>query len=461
MKKRLLEIRHHGHLFAAQVVREQLHLSRITFWVAAVLAACVSVFFAQVFQGAEVLRGLVLSWSPWLIFLICPVACLISWVIVRRFAPGASGSGIPQVLAAVEVGGGEIPPERLAMVLSPRILVIKILATLIAVFGGAAIGREGPTIQIAAGVFLIFGLGFRRFFPNSDLRSWMVGGASAGLAAAFNTPLGGIVYAIEEVGSAYFHRFKSQVLVAVILAGVVSQAMVGNYLYIGDPRFETTSPWTFLVVFIVALLSGLAGGGMARALSAGSKFYGQLVERKKEFPFVLLMIALMTILAWLVPEAAGAGRDAISKILFESWSPDFLSVIGRVLGPVLSYFAVGAGGIFAPSLSAGAVVGASIAEWMQIPNVNLCALVGMTAFLAGVTRTPFTAFILVLEMTNRHTVIFFLMLAALVGNRIAAICFGNQGFYEIAMHGWVKRLNPEATSSPSSPVGPAGQKQMI
>jgi len=119
------------------------------------------------------------------------------------------------------------------------------------------------------------------------------------------------------------------------------------------------------------------------------------------------------------------------------------------------------GGIFAPSLSAGAVVGASIAEWMQIPNVNLCALVGMTAFLAGVTRTPFTAFILVLEMTNRHTVIFFLMLAALVGNRIAAICFGNQGFYEIAMHGWVKRLNREATSSPSSPVGAAGQKQMI
>ncbi|HRO67950.1 MAG TPA: chloride channel protein, partial [Pseudobdellovibrionaceae bacterium] len=276
--------------------------------------------------------------------------------------------------------------------------------------------------------------------PNSDLRSWMVGGASAGLAAAFNTPLGGIVYAIEEVGSAHFHRFKSQVLVAVILAGVVSQALVGNYLYIGDPRFEATSPWTFLVVFLVALGSGFLGGAMGRSIAEGLRFHGKLVAQKKEFPFVLLGIALMTALIWFVPTAAGAGRDSVSKILFESWTPDFLSLVGRVTGPVISYFAAGAGGIFAPSLSAGAVVGATLADWLQVPNVNLCALVGMTAFLAGVTRTPFTAFILVLEMTNRHTVIFFLMLAALVGNRVAAICFGGKGFYEIAMENWLKKL---------------------
>lgn len=438
MKKKLIEAGREGQEFVAGLLKEQLHLSRITYWMAAVAAAGVAVAYAQLFQGAEHLRSLVLAWSPSLLFFICPLACFLSWWIVRRFSPGSVGSGIPQVQAAVEVGG-EVPASNLALVLSPSVLLVKVLASLTAVFAGAAIGREGPTIQIAAGVFLVFGLGFRRFFPQSDSRSWMVGGASAGLAAAFNTPLGGIVYAIEEIGSAHFHRFKSQVLVAVILAGVVSQALVGNYLYIGDPSLAMTNGWTFLVVFLVALVAGFLGGALGGGLIWGLRFQASLGGTRNEIPYVLGLIFAMTALIWAVPQAAGAGKEVINQILFESWVPDLGTLAGRIIGPAISYFAVGAGGVFAPSLSAGAVIGASMADWLQVSNVNLCALVGMTAFLAGVTRTPFTAFILVLEMTNRHTVIFFLMLAALVGNRIAAICFGG-GFYTYAMASWTQRL---------------------
>jgi H+/Cl- antiporter ClcA len=142
----------------------------------------------------------VVSWG---IFVIMPVCFVMGWWLVRRFAKGARGSGIPQVIAALELSNTQ---ERhlVSHLLSLRIILVKMASTFVMVLGGAAIGREGPTIQIAASVFKKMNDWLPEWWPKASLRVMALTGASAGLAAAFNTPLGGIVFVVEELTKTHF-----------------------------------------------------------------------------------------------------------------------------------------------------------------------------------------------------------------------------------------------------------------
>jgi H+/Cl- antiporter ClcA len=147
---------------------------------------------------SETLLHGALQWNSWSIFVLAPVCFLIGWYIVKRLAPNAGGSGIPQVMAAIELSTSK-NEKHISKLLSFRIIVTKILSSIFMVLGGAAIGREGPTIQISGSVFRIVNKWIPSTWPRMSLKSFILTGAAAGLAAAFNTPLGGIVFAIEEL----------------------------------------------------------------------------------------------------------------------------------------------------------------------------------------------------------------------------------------------------------------------
>ena len=240
-------------------------LQAIPFWIASVIAGLFAVLYTKLFVLAEDVTTLVFNYHAWLLFIFAPICYVGAWLLVQRFSPYARGSGIPQVMAAVEISSHKTN-HIVDKLLGFRIVFIKVLSSLVMAMGGGAIGREGPTIQISASIFKIVYQLLPKWWPKIAKRNMMVTGAAAGLAAAFNTPLGGIVFAIEELTKTHFSYYKTAIFSSVIIAGLSAQAFLGPYLYLGYPKVDGLSGFIFLGVALVALISGLLGSGMAKLM---------------------------------------------------------------------------------------------------------------------------------------------------------------------------------------------------
>ena len=185
---------------------------------------------------------------------------LVAWLTQRVF-PGTQGSGIPQTIAALSISNIDARNR----LLSIRIATGKLFLTLAALASGASIGREGPTVQIGASIMH----SLRRFtrFSVADIdRGLILAGGAAGIAAAFNTPLAGVVFAIEELSRSFEERTSGTIYTAVIVAGVTSVALVGNYTYFGSTQASLTDSRMWLVVPVCGFLGGIAGGVFSRCM---------------------------------------------------------------------------------------------------------------------------------------------------------------------------------------------------
>ncbi len=398
-------------------------LQALPFWLASLLTGLVAVLYTRLFAGAESLLYMLISWHWWVLFVTTPVFFFIAWWLVLRFAPFARGSGIPQVMAGIELA----TPKHNAVVrhlLSLKVAVIKILSSLLMVMGGGAVGREGPTIQIAGSIFRFVHNLVPSSWPVTPRRNMIITGAAAGLAAAFNTPLGGLVFAMEELAKNHLRFFRTALFSAVIIAGLTAQALLGPYLYLGYPKVDNPAWYVLLLVALIAIVTGIAGAILARIIL-------RIMHWRKNFSvsaqivFLITSAMIMATMGTLISHfALGSGKELMNAVLFGKaaemhW---YLPVL-RVLGPVVSFTSGAAGGIFAPALSAGASMGALMANLLQLTgsNANILILAGMVGFLTGVTRSPFTCAILVLEMTDRHSVIFHLLLAGMAAGMVSLI----------------------------------------
>ncbi len=407
-------------------------LNALPFWAGALISGGIAVLYAKLFSWAEYGTHLIFENISWALFLITPVCFVLAWWIVQRYAPYARGSGIPQVTAAIELSN-PINSYKVNVLLSLRVIFIKVLSSLIMVFGGGVIGREGPTIQISATIFKKINDILPAWYPKISKRNMIVTGAAAGLAAAFNTPLGGIVFAIEELTKIHFSFFKSALLTGVIIAGLTALNFLGPYLYLGYPDLNDISAWIILLIIPIAIITGIAGTGMGSAVLYISKKKNVLKTNFQKMMYVIICGLVIASLAYFLDKyTLGSGKEIMVNTLFTdekhvSWYLPFL----RILGPIISFSTGAAGGIFAPSLSAGASIGAVFAEFFNVTNTetNLLILCGMTGFLTSITRSPFTSSILVLEMTNSHNVIFYIMLTALISNLIASSA-SRHSFYD-------------------------------
>lgn len=402
-------------------VRE-LVLLALPYQVAAVLTAMVAVGYAKLFHWMEDANLALLAHDPRWIFLSAPLSFLISWFLVMRFAPLAGGSGIPQLMAAIEVATDK-KRDASWRFLNLRIILVKIAASLAMVVGGGAVGREGPTLQIAGSIYRTVHKVLPPFWPRVSRRIMMITGGAAGLSAAFNTPLGGIVFAVEELTKTHIAQFRTAVLTAVILSGMTAQWLLGPYLFLGYPKLQPATFSFMYKILLIALVCGAAGALFCRGLMAFDKLRRSLKGIAGQAGFAIACALLFAIAFWFLgPHTVGSGKALLEEYLFaDQVASNAKNVGARLLGPLFSFSAGGAGGIFAPSLAAGAAIGGWIAPWFEPSRgqFNLLVLAGMTAFLTGVTRTPFTSAILVLEMTDRHSAIFQLMYAAMMGYLIA------------------------------------------
>lgn len=423
-------------------------LRAIPFWIASFLTGLIAVAYTKLFGYAEDLFLMAMAWKSWSMFILTPICFVFAWLTVHFFAPKAKGSGIPQVLAAIELAN---PKSRhtVSSLLNIRVAVVKIVSSLFMIAGGGAIGREGPTIQIAGSIFQWVNKWVPLSWPRLSQKSFIMTGAAAGLAAAFNTPLGGVVFAVEELAKVHMSFFRTALFTSIIIAGLTAQGFLGPYLYLGHPDVQNTNYFIYAGVMLVAVVSGLLSAWMC-VLILRVRQWKMSLGRRENFLFVVVVGWTVVFAAYFVSgEIMGSGKELMNGLLFDSPKhATWKTVLLRILGPVLCFNTGASGGVFAPALSAGASVGALLSQLFDVHNANANVLIlsGMVGFLTGVTRTPFTSAILVLEMTDRHNVIFHLMLAAMIAH-IVALAIDKKSLYE-----QLKEEYLVADNNPASPL---------
>jgi H+/Cl- antiporter ClcA len=349
-------------------------------------------------------------------------------------------------MAAIDI----VSPSNLKKVnrlLSLRVIIVKIISSLVMVLGGGAIGREGPTIQIAASIFRKVNKILPAWWPKISKRNMIMTGSAAGLAAAFNTPLGGIVFAVEELTKTHISYFKTALFSAVIIAGLTAQGLLGPYLYLGYPNVGNLSGYIFLLVIIVAGVAGVGGSFMSKIMLWLFKWKSTFKLKYQTYLYVGACAIIMAFVAYFVYDGGGifgSGKELMTDALFKGERTEWYMPVLRFCGPILSFTTGAAGGVFAPSLSAGASIGSVMSDWLELDpgNTNLLILAGMVGFLTGVTRSPFTSAILVLEMTDRHSVIFHLMLAGMIAT-IVSLVIDKHSFYDHLKEKYIDELNKE------------------
>ena len=361
--------------------------------------------------------------GPWLPLVWTPALTVAVLWWTRRFAPGAVGSGIPQVVRALD---DDLRPRQVGWLVSFKLAMHKIGLVSAGLFAGLSIGREGPTVQVGAGVMVQA----RRWLSarsEIDAHDLMVAGAAAGIAAAFNTPLGGIVFALEQLSRRRGLQHSALVISSIVLAGLVSVSVFGNLTYFGRLRVQELN-WSLLWPgLLVALVAGLAGGLFSRLVILSIRGAPDRFSRWRAcYPLRFAAgCALGVAVIGIVTQNATAGAGyAPTRALLEGNAdlPGVYTVL-KFCATWLSAWTGVPAGVFAPSLSIGAGIGRDVALLAGVSPeaaIPLIAL-GMVGFLAATTQGPITAFIIVMEMVSGHAMVLSLMACALLSSGVARL----------------------------------------
>lgn len=395
--------------------------TRITLWSAALLAGLAVVAFAKLADIALTIFATFTSHRPWLPFLLTPTIGMVVVWLTRRFVPGAQGSGIPQVIAATRLAA---QGQAVDSLISLRIAFGKIVLGTLALVGGFSAGREGPSVQVAASIMHAA----HRFLPHTRalrIQDLVLAGGAAGIAAAFNTPLAGIVFAVEELGRRLETRTSGVLVSTIILAGLASIALLGNYNYFGHLKVERLDRAIIIPIILGGVVCGLLGGAFSWLLLMPQKSKGFLLWRWREkHPvwFAGFCGALVALIGWLGGNLSfGSGYAITSQVVSGQLVLPWHAPFTRFMSTVITYYSGIPGGIFAPCLAVGAALGSNMAHILGItadtvPLIALC----MAGFLAAVTQAPITSAIIVMEMVDGHEMVISLMAITLIAKAVSS-----------------------------------------
>lgn len=384
------------------------------------LAAITMAFLAD---RAQAVFGIMLVHSRyWAVLVTPPGFALCMWLAIVVF-PNSQGSGVPQVIAALRLPHGDRGP-----LVSLRVGFGKVVVMTLGLLFGASTGREGPTIQVGGAIMAALG----RFAPYRQ-PGFLLAGSAAGVAAAFNTPLAGIVFAIEELSRSFEMRTSGLIIGAIIAAGLTSLAIVGDYQYFGNTSANLPLGMAWIVVPVCAVLCGVLGGLFSRilirfALGIPGRAGGLIKRHPVVFAALCgLGVALCTVMS--PAHVYGTGYEQARSIIHDGAAAVDYSFGGwKFTATLLSAISGIPGGIFAPSLAIGAGIASDLS--LLFPNAPLGALVliGMVSYLTGVVRAPITSFVITSEMTNDHAMVIPLMAAALIANGASQLVL-SEGLY--------------------------------
>jgi H+/Cl- antiporter ClcA len=405
---------------------------RAIFLLGGIAVGAVAVALAMLADWAQLAFGLLVAKWRYASLAVTPLGFALSVFLTSRFFQNAQGSGIPQAIAARQLAD----QGARGRLVSIRIAVGKVLLTLLGLLCGASVGREGPTVQVGASIMFAIG----RMSPRRQ-PGLILAGAAAGVAAAFNTPLAGIVFGIEEMSRAFEARTSGLIISAVIAAGLTSLALVGNYAYFGSSAAVLQNGVDWLAVPLCGVAGGLAGGLFSRIVIIMARgipgAFGAVIKRHP-IPFAVacgLGVALCGLASG--DTIYGTGYAQVKAALESGaplpWSFGLLKFVATSLSAISGI----PGGIFAPSLAVGAGLGVNVAHLFAGAPLGAIILLGMVSYFAGVVQAPITAFVIVTEMTDNHAMVIPLMAAALIAYATSRLVCP-EGIYHALARGFLR-----------------------
>ena len=342
--------------------------------------------------------------------ILVPVAgSMISGYLLFRFFPDARGSGIPQTKFAIFINDGFI---------SLKTAIGKFVCCSISLASGVALGREGPSVQIAAGIASFLG---RRFgLSNKNVRDLLPMGSAAALAAAFNTPIAAVLFSLEEVLGDLHAPVLGSIVISSATSWMVLHLILGDQPLFHVPAYHLVNPVEFLVYAALGVVGGLASVIFVKMLLWLRLLFARL-PRSTTWIQPVAGGLLVALLGLYLPEVLGVGYDYMERVLDGDMTIKTVAalVVLKIIATTVCYSSGNAGGIFGPSLFIGAMLGALVGSGVHhfFPAVTAgpgaYALVGMGAAFAGIIRTPLTSVIMIFELTRDYSIIVPLMIANL------------------------------------------------
>jgi CIC family chloride channel protein len=348
--------------------------------------------------------------AVWRRVLIPTAGALVSGFLLFRYFPNARGSGIPQAKFALFIQDGYI---------AFRTVIGKFLCCSMSLASGIALGREGPSVQIGAGIASVLG---RRFgLSKANVRALVPVGCSAALATAFNTPIAAVLFSLEEILGDLHAPVLGSVVLSSATAWIVLHLILGDQPLFHVPPYRLVNPIEFGIYAILGVVGGLASVCFVRLLLTIRIWF-------KRLPKSTLWLQptagglLVGLFGWFMPEVLGVGYDYVDRVLGGDFPVKTVAVLAvmKLIATPACYGSGNAGGIFGPSLFVGAMIGGTVGSIAHslLPHVTAnpgaYALVGMGTAFAGIVRTPLTSVIMIFEMTRDYSIIVPLMISNLI-----------------------------------------------
>ncbi|OYV38106.1 MAG: chloride channel protein [Rhodospirillales bacterium 20-64-7] len=419
---------------------------QIVFLLGGVVVGAAAVVLAMLADDAQRLFQVVIHRWRYASLLVTPFGIGISAWLTRRVFPNSQGSGIPQAIAARQLQS----QRARGSLVSIRIAIGKILLTLFGLLCGASIGREGPTVQVGASIMFAIG----RLSPRRQA-GLILAGASAGIAAAFNTPM--------AVSRAFDVTSSGLLLGGIIAAGLTSLALLGDYTYFGTTSATLHSASAWLAVPVCGVIGGLLGGVFSRILiEVGAGLPGAIGRAINRHPILFAVAcALGTAFCGLASGDTiyGTGYGQVKALLDHGVPlPQSFGLLKMAATTLASISGI-PGGIFSPSLAVGAGIGFNLSTLFPGAPVEALVLLGMVAYFAGVVQAPITAFVIVTEMTNDHAMVVPLMAAAFIGYGASRLVC-HEGVYHALSKNFLAAARTLELSSPTPgrKTAPAGER---
>ncbi len=399
---------------------------RLATGIGAVVLGLAALAFAKLGDLAQQLFGHLLATLSYGVLLLTPAIFAGVVYATMRWVPDARGSGIPQVIAA----GRDPQREALGPLVSMRTALAKVAMTLAMLLGGGSVGREGPTVQLSAAIMVAV----HRLLRVPIGAGVLIAGGAAGVAAAFNTPLAGVAFAIEELASAYEQKVAVLVMAAVMIAGLVSLGIAGDYVYFGTMGQTLGLRTVLLVTPVAGILGGVSGGIFSRVVLEFAAPSRGWIARLRSRP-VMFAAGCGLVVAALGLVSAGAtwgtGYGATRQLVESHGQPLWFGPV-KFLAALATTLSGAPGGVFAPSLAVGAGVGNVLTILFPHDPAGAIVLLGMIAYFVGVVRAPLTAVIIISETTASRGLIIPLFATALLADVVGAMVCPTRLYHGLA-----------------------------
>lgn len=378
-----------------------------------IVAAAATGTTAALFRYFEDWSGTFSLWLSGISPFIQPTLLFISMIVICQlrdhFFRGSDGTGIPQAIAALKIADG---PAR-NQVLSGRILLGKALLLAVGLFSGMTIGREGPSVHAGA-CFMYLSNRWGRFQGWIVQRGLILAGGAAGIAAAFNTPIAGAVFAFEEIGRSFEKENAGIIVRTVLVACIVCMGLFGDYLFYGKVDVQLREPIEWLVVPVIGIAFGLLGGLFAQSLLLASAPFARIYAKRPIVAAGTLGAALALLAIVSEGFSYGSGYLHAEAILIGGEEVPQWGFAAIAAGNWISLLSGIPGGLFDPSLATGAALGQLTAPLLSFIDAKAVILLCMVSYFAGVVQSPITAFVILVEMTEARFMTMPLALASML-----------------------------------------------